>query len=139
MSVYDRLCYWCAGGFLACIICFVILVVMWMIIKTLTAVKHRPSEFGAIFGLALLIFSVLGVIGGLVVMVFNFASVKQTKYPCDMYDVEQMTIDYNARVIEVSYIDKPYIIHYEGYGSEEWIYFVRKPTEQDKYLLNGKG
>ena len=36
--------------------------------------------------------------------------------------------------IRDAYIEKPYIVHYEGYGSDEWIYRVRKPSEQDKYL-----
>lgn len=134
MSVYDRLFYWVTGGFLAVIICFVIFLIMLTIIKIMTYAKRSPSEFGAIFGLALLIFSVLGIIGGLGVMVFNFASVKQTKYPYNLYDVEQMAIDYNARIIEDTYIEQPYIVHYEGYGSDEWIYRVRKPSEQDKYL-----
>ena len=134
MSVYDRLFNWFAGGFLALIICLVIFVIMLIIIKIMIALKRSPSEFGFLLGLVLLIFSGLGIISGLSVMLFNYASVEQTKYPSDKYDVEQMAIDYNARIIEEDFLDEPYITHYEGYGSEEWIYFVRKPTEQDKYL-----
>jgi hypothetical protein len=135
MSVYDRLYNWVAGGLLTFVICLIIFLIMLTIIKIMIALKRSPhSEFGALLGTALLIFGGLGIVVGLGVMLFNLASVKQTKYPCDMYDVEQMTVDYNARIIEVNYIEKPYIIHYEGYGSEEWICFVRKPSEQDKYL-----
>lgn len=134
MSVYDRLFNWFAGGFLAFIICLVVFLIVMSIIKIMIAMKRSPSEFGALLGIALLIFSGLGIVGGLGVMLFNLASVKQTKYPCYLYDVEQMAIDYNARIIEEDFVDEPYIAHYEGYGSEEWIYFVRKPTEQDKYL-----
>ena len=134
MSVYDRLFYWFAGGFLAFIICLVIFLIMMSIIKIMIAMKRSPSEVGALLGIALLIFSGLGIVGGLGVMAFNLASVKQTKYPYDLYDVEQMAIDYNARIIEDAYIEKPYIVHYEGYGSDEWVYRVRKTSEQDKYL-----
>ena len=67
------------------------------------------------------------------IMVVNLFYVREKQYSNTEYDVAQMAIDYDARVVESDDAACPYISHFEGYGSEEWIYFVRKPDAQDIY------
>ena len=51
------------------------------------------------------------------------------------YDISQMAIDYDARELEDNNAKDDYIIHYEGYGSEEWILFTSPKHEQNQYRL----
>lgn len=63
------------------------------------------------------------------------AQVSKTRYYSDKYDIEQMAIDYNARTIEDNREHNPYLVHYEGYGAEEWVYYIGKPDPQAQYLI----
>lgn len=61
--------------------------------------------------------------------------VSKTRYYSDKYDIEQMAIDYNARIIEEDREHNPYLVHYEGYGTEEWVYYIGQPDPQAQYLI----
>lgn len=71
----------------------------------------------------------------LVGLFISSGQVSKTRYYSDKYNIEQMAIDYNARTIEDDREHNPYLVHYEGYGTEEWVYYVGKPDPQAQYLI----
>ena len=81
----------------------------------------------------LVITSGVGVLVSALIMIANPLYVREVQYSNTEYNVSQMAIDYDARVIESDNADCPYISRFEGYGDEEWIYFVRKSDAQDMY------
>lgn len=139
MSVYDTLhanldCWITALAIFAIITC------IGIILSSVVTCASCNSGSKAVLVLSILLISitVVGVIG---VGVTGIASihidnqVKQTKFYSTEYDITQMAIDYDARELEDNNAKDDYIIHYEGYGSEEWILFTSPKHEQNQYRL----
>lgn len=139
MSVYDTLhanldCWITALVILAIITC------IGVILSSIFTCASCNSESKAVAVSAILVISitVLGVIGvGVtgIARVYIDNQVKQTKFSSTEYDISQMAIDYDARELEDNDAKDDYIIHYEGYGSEEWILFTSPKHEQNQYRL----
>lgn len=136
MSVLDRLTqiqnYWeiaLIAGFASIILTFIVGMILVNTIKSINTDKVFSSMTVIIVILAgVILFSVVG-------LLISTDQVSTTRYYSDKYDIEQMAVDYNARTIEDDREHKPYLVHYEGYGSEEWVYYVGKPDPQAQYLI----
>ena len=139
MSVYDTLhanldCWLTAFAIFAIITC------IGVILSSVLTCASCNSGSRAVFVLSILSISitVVSVIG---LGVTGIASghidnqVKRTKFYSTEYDITQMAIDYDARELEDNNAKDDYIIHYEGYGSEEWILFTSPKHEQNQYRL----
>lgn len=136
MSVLDHLTliqtYWeiaIGAGFVLFLLTVIIGTILVGVIKSINADK----AFSAITIVSLIwAGAVLISIAGLVI---SSCQISKTRYYPDKYNIEQMAVDYNARTIEDDREHKPYLVHYEGYGAEEWVYYVGKPNPQAKYLI----
>ena len=139
MSVYDTLhanldCWMNAFVIFAAITCIgIILSVIFTCASCNSA--SRAVIVLSILSISITVVSVigLGITGIASIHIDN--QVKQTKFSSTEYDITQMAIDYDARELEDNNAKDDYIIHYEGYGSEEWILFTSPKHEQNQYRL----
>lgn len=139
MSVYDTL-HANLDGWMTAFVIFALITCVGIIVSAIFTCVYCNSESKAVAVSAILVISitVVGVIG---LGVTGIASihidnqVKQTKFSSAEYDIAQMAIDYDARELEDNNTKDDYIIHYEGYGSEEWILFTSPKHEQNQYRL----
>ena len=136
MSVLDRLTQiqtdWeiaIGAGFVVCLLTIIIGLILACAIKSINVDK----VFSAMTIISLICVGEIFI--SLAGLVISTGQVSKTGYYSDKYDIEQMVIDYNARTIEDNREHKPYLIHYEGYGTEEWVYYVGKPDPQAQYLI----
>ncbi len=81
------------------------------------------------------IFCVIEIFVSLAGLFISSSQVSKTTYYADRYDIKQMANDYNARIIEDDREHNQYLVHYEGYGMEEWVYYIGKPDPQAQYLI----
>lgn len=137
MSVLDRLTQiqngWttalCMGiGFL------LLVLIVGVLIVNLIKNNHILDKVFTVISVIAVICAV-EIFGSLAGLFISNGQVSRTNYYADKYDIEQMTDDYDARVIEDDRNHKPYLVHYEGYGAEEWVYYVGKPDPQAQYLI----
>jgi hypothetical protein len=77
------------------------------------------------------------ILGSLAGLLISGSKVDRTTYYAGTYDIERMADDYNARIIEDDRQRNSYLVHYEGYGTEEWVYYVGKTDPQAQYLIQG--
>lgn len=139
MSVYDTL-HANLDCWITAFVIFAIITGIGIILSGIFACASCNSDSKVVFVLSVLVISmtVVGVIG---LGVTGIASghidnqVKQTKFSSTEYDITQMAIDYDTRELEDNNAKDDYIIHYEGYGSEEWILFTSPKHEQNQYRL----
>lgn len=136
MSVLDRLTQIQTGweiaigaGFVFCLLTIIIGLILACVIKSINVDK----VFSAITIISIICVGEIFI--SLAGLVISSRQVSKTGYYSDKYDIEQMAIDYNARTIEDDKEHNPYLIHYEGYGSEEWVYYVGQPDPQAQYLI----
>ena len=136
MSVLDRLTQIQTGweiaigaGFVFCLLTIIIGMILACAIKSINVDK----VFSAVTIISLICVGEIFI--SLAGLVISSRQVSKTGYYSDKYDIEQMVIDYNARTIEDDREHNPYLIHYEGYGTEEWVYYVGKPDPQAQYLI----
>lgn len=136
MSVLDRLTQIQTGweiaigaGFVVCLLTIIIGLILACVIKSINVDK----VFSAMTIISLICVGEIFI--SLAGLVISTGQVSKTGYYSDKYDIEQMVIDYNARTIEDDREHNPYLIHYEGYGTEEWVYYVGKPDPQAQYLI----
>lgn len=108
-----------------------------LIIGTLLACVLKKVDVDKVFGSISVISLICAgeIIISLAGIVISNSQVSKTRYYSDKYDIEQMAIDYNARTIEDDREHNPYLVHYEGYGTEEWVYYVGQPDPQAQYLI----
>ena len=136
MSVLDRLTqiqnYWeiaLIAGFVSIVLTFIVGMTLVYAIKSINTDKVFSSMTIIIVILAgVILVSIVG-------LLISTDQVSTTRYYSDKYNIEQMANDYNARTIEDDREHKPYLVHYEGYGTEEWVYYVGKPDPQAQYLI----
>lgn len=136
MSVLDRLTQiqngWVialGAGFVFVLLTFIVGMIIVCAIKSINT--DKVFSFMTII-IVILAGEILISIAGLVI---SSGQVSKTRYYPDKYNIEQMANDYNARTIEDDREHKPYLVHYEGYGAEEWVYYVGKPDPQAQYLI----
>lgn len=136
MSVLDRLTqiqtYWelaIGAGFVFFLLTIIIGMILVCVIKSIDADKAFSAiSIISIIWAGAIVISIAG-------LVISTGQVSKTRYYPDKYNIEQMAIDYKARTIEDDQEHKPYLVHYEGYGAEEWVYYVGKPDPQAQYLI----
>lgn len=136
MSVLDHLTQIQTGweialiaGFVSIVLTFIVGMTLVYAIKSINTDKVFSSMTTIIVILAgEILFSIVG-------LLISSNQVSTTKYYPDKYNIEQMANDYNARIIEDDREHKPYLVHYEGYGTEEWVYYAGKPDPQAKYII----
>lgn len=136
MSVLDHLTQIQTGwqialiaGFVAIVLTFIVGMILVSTIKSINTDKVFSVMSVIIVILASeILFSIVGTL-------VSANQVSTTRYYSDKYDIEQMANDYNARIIEDDRGHKPYLVHYEGYGTEEWVYYIGKPDPQAKYII----
>lgn len=136
MSVLDHLTQIQTGwgialgaGFVFILLTFIVGIILVCAIKSLNADKVFSVMTIIIIICAGEIFISLAGLG------ISNGQVSKTRYYSDKYDIEQMVVDYNARTIEDDREHNPYLVHYEGYGTEEWVYYVGQPDPQAQYLI----
>lgn len=65
--------------------------------------------------------------------------VRSHKYNRYKYDIDSMIKDYNITRIEysseVTKSNVDYVVKYTAFGHEEWIHFIKKTDDTDKYLV----
>jgi len=83
----------------------------------------------------IIIICAIEVVSSVAGLFISSGQVSKTRYYSGEYNIEQMAMDYNARTIEDDREHNPYLIHYEGYGTEEWVYYIGKPDPQAQYLI----
>lgn len=139
MSVYDTL-HANLDCWITAFVIFAIITCIGVILSSVFTCASCNSESKAVFVLAILLISItvvnvigFGVTGIASAHIDN--QVKQTKFSSTEYDISQMALDYDARELEDNNAKDDYIIHYEGYGSEEWILFTSPKHEQNQYRL----
>lgn len=141
MSVYDTL-HANLDCWITAFVIFAIITVIGIILSSIFTCATHNSDSKAVLVLAVLVASItvvsiigLGVTGIASGYIDN--QVKRTKFSSTEYDISQMAIDYDARELEDNNAKNDYIVHYEGYGSEEWILFTSPKHEQNQYRLEG--
>ena len=64
------------------------------------------------------------------------------KYNRSTYDIDTMIKDYNIirteYSSEVNKSNADYIVKYSAFGHEEWIHFIKRTEDTDKYLIKEK-
>ena len=136
MSVLDRLTQiqnnWqiaLVAGFVFFCLTIIIGMILACVIKSINVDKvFSAMTIICIIWVGTIVISIAG-------LVISSNQVSKTRYYSDKYDIEQMAVDYNARTIEDDQEHSPYLVHYEGYGTEEWVYYVGKPDPQAQYLI----
>lgn len=134
MSVLDRLTQiqngWgvaLGAGFVFILLTFIVGMIIVCAIKSINT--DKVFSFMTII-IVILVGEIVISLAGLFI---SSAQVSKTRYYPDKYNIEQMAIDYDARELEDNNAKDDYIIHYEGYGSEEWILFTSPKHEQNQY------
>lgn len=137
MSVLDRLTQIQNGWTTAlCVGIGFLLLVLIVGIPIVSLIKNNR-----ILDKAFTVISVIAVIcaveifGSLAGLFISGSQVSRTNYYAGTYDIERMANDYNARIIEDDRQRNSYLVHYEGYGTEEWVYYVGKTDPQAQYLI----
>lgn len=141
MSVLDHLNQIQNGWQIALLVGIGCVVLLFVIGIPLSCVIKNNNKLDALFTAITILFVLFAVdifasIAGLLI---SSSQVSQTCYFADKYDIEQMADDYDARVIEDNKEHNPYLVCYEGYGTEEWVYYVGKPNPQAQYLIQKDG
>lgn len=139
MSVYDTL-HANLDCWMTAFVIFAIITVIGVILSSVFTCATCNCDSKVVLVLTIFVASVT-VISFVGLAVTGIASgyidnqVKQTRFSSTEYDISQMAIDYDAREIEDKNAKNDYIVHYEGYGSEEWILFTSPKHEQNQYRL----
>lgn len=137
MDIVDRLTQIQNGWMIALVAGFVLIILTFIVGAILVAtIKSINSD--RVFSIMSIIIVILAgeVLLSIVGLLVSSNQVSATRYYPDKYNIEQMANDYNARIIEDDREHKPYLVYYEGYGTEEWVYYVGKPDPQAQYLVN---
>ncbi len=137
MSVLDRLTQ-IQNGWIIAFVAGLVLIVLTSIVGTILVATAKSINSNKVFSaMSIIIVILVGeVMFSVVGLLISSDQVSKTRYYPDKYNIEQMANDYNARIIEDNREHKPYLVHYEGYGTEEWVYYMGKPDTQAKYLVN---
>lgn len=136
MSVLDRLTQ-IQNGWIIAFVAGLVLIVLTSIVGTILVATTKSINSNKVFSaMSIIIVILVGeVMFSVVGLLISSDQVSKTRYYPDKYNIEQMAVDYNARTIEDDREHKPYLAHYEGYGAEEWVYYVGKPNPQAQYLI----
>lgn len=112
-------------------------VLVFIIGVPLSCMIKDNKKLDALFTVMAIVFSLcaLDVFGSLAGLFISNGQVSRTNYYAGTYDIERMADDYNARIIEDDQQRNSYLVHYEGYGTEEWVYYVGKTDPQAQYLI----
>lgn len=137
MGILDRLTQIQNAWQIALLVGIGCIILVFIIGVPLSCIIKNNKKLDVLFTIMTIIFSLcaLDIFGSLAGIFISGSQVSRTNYYADKYDIKQMADDYNAEVIEDDSEHKPYLVHYEGYGTEEWVYYVGKPNPQAQYLI----
>jgi hypothetical protein len=138
MSVLDHLTQIQNAWQIALLIGIGGVILVFIIGVPLSCIIKDNKKLDALFTVMTIVFSLcaLDVFGSLAGLFISSGQVSRTNYYAGTYDIERMADDYNARIIEDDRQRNSYLVHYEGYGEEEWIYYIGKTDPQAQYLIS---
>ncbi len=132
MSIYDTCNTIISFGIILTVIS---LLISFIFIKIEDKVSIRKEYICDIFSI---VFLSLGLVF-FVTLISTFFIVKTHKYNRYKYDIDSMIKDYNITRTEYSSeVNKSnidYVVKYSAFGHEEWIHFIKKTDDTDKYLI----
>ena len=134
MSVYDTLNTVMVISGITIIICFVMTFIILKIEDKISIKK------GHIYFIISMVFFSIGLVFVAVflstIFIFKYSSHKYSRY---VYDIDAMIKDYNITRTEystdVNKSNVDYVVKYSVFGHEEWIHFIKKTEDTDKYLI----
>lgn len=137
MSVYDTYRTILSISFIVVIISVIISVIF---IKIEDKISIRKEHICDIF---IRVFLSIGIISIVILIstlfMFKFNSHKYNRYA---YNIDSMIKDYNITRTEysseVNKSNVDYVVKYTAFGHEEWIHFIKKTEDTDKYLIKEK-
>lgn len=137
MSVYDTYRTILSISFIIVIISVIISVIF---IKIEDIIRIRKEHICDIFIRVFLSIGIISIVTFITTLfMFKFNSHKYNRYA---YDIDSMIKDYNITRTEysseVNKSNVDYIVKYSAFGHEEWIHFIKRTEDTDKYLIKEK-
>ena len=138
MSIYDTYRTILSISFIIVIISVIISVIFIKIEDIISSIKKEHICFiSFMVSIWIAIISLIIFISTLFMFKFN-----SHKYNRSTYDIDTMIKDYNIirteYSSEVNKSNADYIVKYSAFGHEEWIHFIKRTEDTDKYLIKDK-
>ena len=132
MSVYDT---FNTILYSSIILTVINLLISFIFIKIEDKVSIKKEHICDIFSIVFLSIGLVFFVA-LISTCFIFKTHKYNRYK---YDIDSMIKDYNITRIEysseVTKSNVDYVVKYTAFGHEEWIHFIKKTDDTDKYLI----
>ena len=132
MSVYDT---YRTILSISAILTVISLLISIIFIKIEDKISIRKEHICDIF---IIVFLSIGLVF-FVTAISTLVIVRSHKYNRYVYDIDAMIKDYNITRTEysseVNKSNVDYVVKYSAFGHEEWIHFIKKTDDTDKYLV----